>query len=177
MAASGMRLKDKQKLLSNNRLFEKTKNKFTGWLEQEFWCFEGFEMQYKGLEHKILIEEYLPSNRYIEIFCFNGIPKIYIDIRLEGKTRICTYNKDYSYSDLVLKEEDEEFMCNLEVDEILKQTVELSKELSKDFKFVRVDFMVNENKLYFEELTFSAYSGFSLMSEKWNRKLGGFLNI
>ena len=65
-------IKDKQKLLSKARLFEKTKNKFTGWLNQEFWCFEGFELQYRNLEHKILIEE-LTFSAYSEFSQLNFV--------------------------------------------------------------------------------------------------------
>ena len=170
-------IKNKQKLLQNKKLFEKLKNKFNGWLEQEFWVFEGFELNYKNLEHKIFIESYMPSFRYIQVFCFNGIPKIYADIQLENETKICTYNEDFSYSDLVLKKEDREFMQKFPADKILKQTFDLSKILAENFNFVRVDWIVFNNSLKFEELTFTPYSGFSEIEEKWNRKLGDFLNL
>ena len=183
-------IKDKEKFLSEKQVFEITKNKITGWLEQEFWVWEGFEMNYKGIKPKILIEPFMPAKRYIEIYCFNGIPQIYSDIQLENEVKICTYNKDFSYSDLILKKDDEKFMCKFSADNILKQAAELSKKLSHDFKFVRVDWFIpnceiqsntnskeKQNNLLFEELTFTPYSGFTLFDEKWNKKLGDFIEL
>ena len=174
-------IKDKNKFLSTKQAFEIAKRKITGWLEQEFWPWEGFELQYKGIEPKLLIEPFMPPNRYIEIYCFNGIPKIYLDIHLKNEVKICTYNEDFSYSDLVLKKEDKKYICKFSADEILKKTVKLSKKLSKDFKFVRVDWMMfeesNLNSLFFEELTFTPYSGFVMFEDKWNKKLGNWIKM
>ena len=169
-------IKDKQKFLNNKKAFKRAKEKFDGWLNQEFWCFEGFELNYKGIEHKIFIEQYLPSNRSIKIYCFNGSPKIYVDVHYGEELQACIFNEDFSYSDLRFSDEDEDFMYKFEVDDKLKQSNVIAKELSKDFEFVRVDLMVNENKLYFEELTFTPYSGFTMLDERWNKKMGEFFN-
>ena len=42
-------IKDKKEFLNTKSLFELVKRNITGWLEQEFWVFVGFELQYKGL--------------------------------------------------------------------------------------------------------------------------------
>ena len=68
-------------------------------------------------------------------------------------------------------------MQNFPADKILKQSIDLSKKLSKDFRFVRVDWMIHEGKLYFEELTFTPYSGFSAFDKKWNLKMGNWINL
>ena len=39
-------IKNKEEYLKNKRLFDITRRQITGWLEQEFWVWEGFEMQY-----------------------------------------------------------------------------------------------------------------------------------
>jgi len=135
-------VKDKNKFLADKQLYYNIRQKMTGWLEQEFWAFEGFEMQYKGLEPKIIIESYMPAERYIEIYCFNGVPKIYSDIQLGAEGKICTYNEDFSYSDLVLKEEDKRLMRRFSADDTLKLAGEFSKQLTKGFKFVRADWIV-----------------------------------
>ena len=51
----------------------------------------------------------------------------------------------------------------------------LSKGLSKDFNFVRVDWLIYNNRLYFNELTFTPYSGFIKFDKKWNRRLGDMM--
>ena len=42
-------IKNKEEFLNAKQLFEAVKNNITGWLEQEFWAFSGFEMQYATL--------------------------------------------------------------------------------------------------------------------------------
>ena len=185
-------IKDKKDFLNNKRLFDIVKRNITGWLEQEFFPWNGFEMQYAKLrrvklserekfqdamEPKLLIEPFMRENRLIEVYCFNGIPKVFADIHLDKGVRICTYNEDFSYADLVLKPEDKELMKEFPADEILKQSIDLSKKLSKDFRFVRVDWMIYQDKLYFEELTFTPYSGFSTFDKKWNLKTGSWIEI
>ena len=170
-------IKNKKDFLNNKRLFDIVKRNITGWLEQEFFPYEGFELQYKGMQPKLLIEPFMKENRLIEVYCFNGIPKVFADIHLDKGVRICTYNEDFSYADLVLKPEDKELMKEFPADEILKQSIDLSKKLSKDFRFVRVDWMIYQDKLYFEELTFTPYSGFSTFDKKWNLKMGNWINL
>ena len=170
-------IKNKSKLLANKKVSDTLRTKITGWLEQEFWMWEGFELNYKNLEHKILIEPYMPASRNIQIYFFNAVPQIFVDIQLKDKLKICTYNYDFSFSDLILKKDDKEFMQKFNADEILKQTLDLSKPLAEDFTFVRIDWIVFNNVINFEELTFTPYSGFMEIEKKWNRKLGSFLNL
>ena len=171
------RIKKKNEYLSNKRLIDITKNRITGWLIQEFWSFEGFEMNYRGIPPKILIEPFMKENSIIEIYCFNGIPQIYVYIKLEDGTKISIYNSDYTYSDFILKQEDKPYMAQIPVDEILKEAVLLSGKLSNGFKFVRVDWIIYQKNLYFEEMTFTPYSGFNDFGKKWEKKLGEWIEI
>ncbi len=175
-------VENKNDFLSNNQLFNTVKQNITGWLEEEFWCYEGFEMQYKGIVPKLLIEPYMleavckvPES--IEIFCFSGMPKIFVDIQIKDKHKICVYNEDFSYSDLVLRPQGKKLITEIPAGDLLKQAVKLSRTLSKEFKFVRVDYMIYKNKLYFEELTFTPYSGFTDFNKKWDLKLGNWIKI
>ena len=55
-----------------------------------------------------------------------------------------------------------------------------NKTLAKDFKFVRIDWMIYQNKLYFGEMTFTPNSGFIFFTENHNElqiKLGKMLNV
>ena len=76
-------IKNKEEFLKNKRLFDIVKRQMTGWLEQDYSFWGGFEMQYRGIEPKILIEPFIQAKRYIEIYCFNGIPKIYAASRVD----------------------------------------------------------------------------------------------
>ena len=64
-----------------------------------------------------------------------------------------------------------------EPNEYIKKAVSLSKILSKDFKLVRVDWMQYNNRLYFNEMTFTPFSGFFMLNNDWNNKLGSMLNL
>ena len=69
---------------------------------------------------------------------------------------------------------------SIEVDSLLKEAVLLSSKLAENFKLVRVDWIVYENKLYFNEMTFTPYSGFihfPIGYEHWDKKLGKMLNL
>jgi|GEM_PF-4505050 len=98
----------------------------TDWLEQEFWCFNGFEMQYKGLEPKILIEPLMRGKIYanpreIEIYCFSGQPKIYVNVRYQNRREITFYNEDFSIFDLMLNPDGKNRIIEKEADDILKK--------------------------------------------------------
>ena len=199
-------VKDKEKYLSIPRLIDITRRQITGWLSQEFWVFEGFEMQYatlrrtvssssisgervrlsegiandrtksevsclpdrkqcqeKGIEPKILIEPLIRDENNsncdeLNIYCFNSIPKICLKLYGAIDKAATLYDKNVQIVDDVPSMGDKKL--NIPADELVKQAYVLSKEISKDFKFVRVDWMIYQNKLYFEELTFTPYSGF-----------------
>ena len=132
----------------------------------------------KYIEPKILIEPLLREEintpvREIEVYCFNGIPKIINDRNADyeftfeiffvsDKVQLIPCNKNYIVSEKLKKK--------------LEQVIMLSKELTKDFNFVRVDWMFYNNKPYFQELTFTPYSGFNIFkNKKDDLKLGSLL--
>lgn len=172
---------NKNDFLQNKRLVETAKRRMTGWLEQEFWPWEGFEMNYQGIKPMLFIEPFMKEERLIEIYCFNGESKIIADIRLKDGIKICIYNENFTVSDLVLKDEDKKYITALEADSIVKEAKNLSNILAANnnepFKFVRVDWMVYNNKLHFEEMTFTPYSGFTNFGKKWNLKMGEWIKL
>ena len=65
-------------------------------------------------------------------------------------------------------------------DDKLKEAVELSKILANGFKLVRIDWIVDNNNLYFGEMTFTPQSGYIVFPkeyENWNLKLGKMLKL
>ena len=70
--------------------------------------------------------------------------------------------------------------CDAKPNELLSSAVKLSKKLAKDFKLVRIDWFINDDKLYFNEMTFTPYSGYFYFPEKyekWDYILGKMLNL
>ena len=175
-------IKDKNEFLKNKRLFELVKKNMTGWLEQDYSFWGGFEMQYHGIEPKILIEPLLRDEintapREIEVYCFNGKPKIFVSVRYAEKREICYYDENFNYIDLILHPDGNNEIKREKADDLINQTFDLSKQLSMKFAFVRIDWLIFQNKIYFNELTFTPYSGFIKFNKKWNLKLGSWINI
>ena len=153
----------------------------TGGLEQDYSLWGGFELQYKGIEPKILIEPFMrdetgTSYEEIHVYCFYAQPKYIVKVIEKTKNFITVYNEKLNITDDIFCSEEEK--QELEADKTIKQTFELSKILSKDFIFVRTDWSIYKNKPYFQELTFTPHSGFHYFTnKKYNLKLGKFINL
>ena len=173
-------IKNKKEYLNTPKLIEITKRQITGWLEQDYSLWGGFELNYRNIKPKILIEPLMRDNldvpcEEIEVYCFNSIPEFIVRIEKGNKSKTSLYDKNLNITDDVLSENDEKI--NKPADDILYQSFELSKKLSKAFNFVRVDWMIYQNKLYFEELTFTPFSGFHKLNKNFNVNLGKLINL
>ncbi len=174
------KIKDKEEFIKEEALFNYIKERFDGWMSQTFFPWAGFEMQYKGIEPKIIIEPILidEDKQYpieYEIYCFNERPKIYQKIEYSMPPKCSVYNEDYSESELRLNPE--YIKENEPAGERLKEAVELSKELAAGFKLVRVDWLLYRNQIYFNEMTFTPFSGFFAIDDKTNLKIGKMLKL
>ena len=167
-------IKNKEEYKKNKRLFEETKKQMTGWLEQEYWIWGGFELQYRNIEPKIIIEPLLNGAVDFELYYFNSNLKILRKIYNNGTDKISVY--DEKFNNINLKFMPKDILVNEPIDEMLIKAISLSFELAKDFKFIRIDWLNYENRLYFNEMTFTPFSGFCRFDKNWNKILGGFLN-
>ena len=154
-------IKDKEEFLKTPKLAEIVKHQIIGWLEQDYSFWGGFELNYHGIEPKILIEPLMRDNinkicEEIQIYCCSGIPQLIIKLYNEQEITIYDENLKISKNTLGFNEK----RIDIEADDLINQTFVLSKQLSKNFNFVRVDWLIFRNKIYFEELTFTPFSGF-----------------
>ena len=175
-------IKNKEEYLKNKRLVDITRRNITGWLEQEFWIWGGFELNYREIKPKILIEPLLRDEintvpREIEVYCFNSQPKIFVNVKYKHKREICYYDENFNFIDLLLHPDGNNEIIKENADDLLYRGSDLSSRLSKDFPFVRVDWLIYHNKLYFNELTFTPYSGFIKFDKNWNLKLGSWIDL
>jgi len=140
------------------------------------------EWEYKGIKPRIIVEKLMETtnennilNDY-KIFCFNGEPK-YIQTIFDRETEIKENWYDLNWN----PQEFRYFSTRSNIiskPKNLNVMIELSRKLSKDFKFVRVDLYEVDDKIYFGELTFRPYSGFMKWKPKgWDLKLGNELKI
>lgn len=172
----GAKIKNKREFLKNKTVFEHTQQKFDGWMEQTFFGFSAFELQYKDITPLLLVEPLLGHCENdvsfdIDIMCFNGIPKLY---------KIVDYTHGYEkiLFDTVDFREIEDKPQNTEIAELLTKVTDLSQILAQGFKLVRVDWFIVNNKIYFGEMTFTPHSGFFRFVDKTcDLKYGKMLKI
>lgn len=175
------KIKDKEKFLNDKNMYNSIKIIFSGWLKQAFFPWGGFEMQYKDIEPKLIIEPVLSdidnnTPEETEIYCFNGQPKFIQKIKYSFSTACTVFDEN-------LKETDFSFNKNyikthFEIDENLKETIKLSEKLADGFKLVRIDWLNYKNRIYFNEMTFTPFSGFfDFADKKIDKKLGDMLDL
>lgn len=174
------KIKNKENFLNTEALQKIVKRQFDGWMEQCFGFFGGFEMQYKNIDPQIIIEELLVFEKdefpiEIEVYCFNGEPKITQKIKYSEVREASVFDENLELMDFKFGEN--YVALNEVADEQIKKAVELSKILAKEFKLVRVDWLLKDNKIYFNEMTFTPFSGFYLLDDEWDLKFGSFLNL
>ena len=172
-------IKNKQEYLKNKKLIEITRRNITGWIEQDYSLLNGFELNYRGIVPKILIEPLMRNDidllgSEIQVYVFNSMPEFII--KLHNENQITIYDKNLNITEDLFGFREEKIKCS--ADELIKQAFDLSKELAKDFNFVRVDWLIYNNRLYFGELTFTPFSGFFKFKNRENNlKLGEMINL
>lgn len=150
--------------------------KFYDFCIQRNYAYNTYEMQYKDITPKIIIEEKLESYSGDEIndykfLCFDGEPHyIWIDVdrHTNHKRKIVDVNwnpqefKQYDYQEkMVQKPDDFELMMSL------------VRKLCCGFDHVRVDLYNVDGRVYFGEMTFTNGSGYEKISPaEWDYKLG-----
>jgi hypothetical protein len=153
------------------------------WLKKNyFWSSR--EYPYKNIKPRIICEELLVDEKQedlidYKILCFNGVPKclfLCLDRRSESGLKVDFYDLDwnplpferhYPRSGRIINKPD----C-------LDEMLELSRKLSKDIPFVRVDFYVVNGQIRFGELTFYPGSGFEEFTpESYDYLLGSWIDL
>lgn len=170
-------IKDKRKFDFNS-----AKQKLNKWLNEDFSNHFGYELHYKNIPHKILIEEFKSNEGHSDLtdykfYCFNGKP-IFCQVITDRNTgeKISHYDMDWNY-----RPEYDWFaygsIPNLPKPKHYEKMIEYAKILSKDFKLVRVDFYDIEDSVYLGELTFTPISGFQKYKNSNMDKILGKLLI
>ena len=155
------------------------KTKLAKWMNENFAFKCGCELHYRDIPPKITIEKYMQDEsgelRDYKFMCFNGaIELILLDSdRYSGHKRNI-YDKNWTlqaFSDFPNIKE------NIEAPKKLELMKTLAQALSKDFNFVRVDFYVVNDEIYFGEITFTPGSGTLKFPNYINLKLGKMIKL
>lgn len=151
------------------------------WLKENFYYVTG-EWVYKDIKPVILAEELLDENiRDYKFYCFNGEPKfLYISEGLTKKheeARMNFVTLDWEKTPFQRKDY-AEFEKLPPKPANLGEMIQIARNLSQPFPFVRVDLYSIKKETVFSELTFYPNGGFSTFYPiEWEYKIGGWLHI
>lgn len=130
------------------------------WISKKY-IREFIEPHYAEVSKRLICEKYLESEETIvdyKIHCLNGKPEFILLCKGRNKgLELNLYDVDWMKIDAI-KGKHKTFSTDAEPNN-LKKMLEISKILSKDFKFVRVDLYEVNGQVYFGELTFTPAGG------------------
>jgi len=137
------------------------------------------EKWYSAIEPKIIIEKLMldkgkiPKDYKFHVFNKSNKMFVMLDIdRFENHKRKI-YDEEWTDLELslIFPYSEKKFIRPKEFTKLK----EITKKLSEDFEYVRVDLFLINRKIYFGELTFGENSGFGRFSKKeWDEKFGNY---
>lgn len=143
-----------------------------------------FANYYYGVQPKVYVEELLEESDDYDVLCFHGEPKfIYVKtehfdngINREVGYPMSFYTTDWEYIDAKYK--GIPTRADIKSPAYLGEMLEVSRKLSKDFPFVRVDFFESAGKLYVAEFSFAPWAGLRAYEpESMDYEMGKWLDI
>ena len=161
---------------------KKAKERINKYLKREYY-YEHREWPYKNVKPRILVEKSISSNKQLmdyKIMCFNGNP-LYSFVctdRFNKSEGLAVTFFDLEWNKMPFKRHYRVDENVIEKPEKYNEMIELSKKLSEDIPFLRVDFYEVNGKIYFGELTFFPGGGLEEFTpEEWDYKLGSLIDL
>ena len=139
------------------------------------------EWPYYNVKPRIIVDEFLDDHRGKELIdykfmCFNGEPKLMYVTNKASKIYENFYDMDFHPVDA--SHGFERLVPEFEKPEQFELMKELASKLSENIPFVRIDFFLVDEHVYFGEYTFFDWAGFKLFTDiNWERKLGSWIKI
>lgn len=158
------------------------------WLKTNLYR-EGREWQYRDIPPKIIVERLLVDEEGAippdyKFHCFHGrIGAIQVDIDRHTNHRRNFYDVDWSRLPFTWS------VCagdrplwpqgrDMERPNVLPEMIEITERLAREFVYVRIDWYVVADKIYFGEVTFHHGGGDErIVPFEWDRKLGEKLRL
>ena len=140
-----------------------TKEKLDKWMNSNFAFEMGLELHYRDMKPKIIIEKYMDDGtgdlRDYKYTCFDGKPEfIWIDSDRHTEHKRNLYDLSWKQLDCKINSHYDTFPSP-EKPKKLAEMNKLAAQLSQGFPYVRVDFYIINEKIYFGEITFTSSSG------------------
>lgn len=130
-----------------------------------------FELFYNEIDPLIIAEKYIGTENQVpndyKFHCFkqlNGSIKVFVQVdvgRFSDNHCMAYFDEMWNMQPFGIDERKRNVKFNKPKN--LKKMLEISKKLSEDFDYVRVDLYEVEGKIYFGELTFTDGSGYDIL--------------
>lgn len=162
---------------------KEAKLKVDKWMNSNFAYSCGFELHYRDIKPKIIIEEYIDpskSNNEIQVWCFNNEIKFvsietnkYAENLMRG-----TFYLDGSPTEFEISPNHYKKVKKLYNKKAFYKAIELVKKLNIDTPYVRIDFIEWNDTVKFREITFTSGTGLSLIKPiQYNKILGEWIKL
>lgn len=151
---------------------KKAKKAFDFYIKRNF-AYTGFEMHYKDIKPKIIIEKYMgDSITDYKFLCFNGVPYFCrLDFDRFGNHMRNIYDIDWNLQSF--NKGNYQNKIGVKKPSKYNEMVEIVKKLSKGLDQVRVDLYLIDEKIYFGEMTFTNGNGVEkFYPEKYDEEIG-----
>lgn len=157
---------------------EEVRKQLNTWLKEDFSLFNA-EPHYHTISRKIICEKFIENELTdYKFFCANG--KILFYYIASGLLKQQDKTLTHYLPDDTLAPFQKPLYKNkiFEISPLLCTLKKLAETMAEDFHFVRVDFVVAGDQIYFSELTFSPSGGYNLHNpqEKFDQ-MGEMLDI
>lgn len=140
------------------------------------------EWAYYGLPYKIIAESLIHSTdgkaiKDYKFFCFEGEPKfLFVGTDRDTEVKFDFFDTDWNWIDV--RNGHENNPDRPKRPEHLEEMLDVARKLSADFPHVRVDLYEEEGKVYFGELTFYHFGGFTKFEpESYDYEFGKYFNV
>jgi len=134
--------------------------KLNNWMKEDFGKYN-LEFHYSSIKPRIICEKYLGGNMTdYKFFCFSGkMEFMYISEGLDHDDTATIAFFDSIGEPAKFRRSDYEVNVSATVPDEFQKLSSLSELLANEFPFVRVDWFVVENNIYFSEMTFVPCAG------------------
>ena len=158
---------------------EETKRKLNGYLNEKYGLATQ-ELHYLNIKPRIICEKYLcdESGKMpidYKIYCFNGRPEcILVCSEREKKLKLSYY--DLKWKRLNYEKKNWSSRVKIDKPKNLEKMLNIARQLSEEFEFVRVDLYNKDGEIIFGELTFTpACCCAPYYTKEGNEKLGDLI--
>ncbi|WP_105993030.1 ATP-grasp fold amidoligase family protein [Staphylococcus simulans] len=175
-----------QAIEKNKTNLTRAKRRFDAAMKDNYFKYSR-EWNYKNIKPKILVEEYLNLDDFVDykFFVFEGKVEFFGIIKnindsqgnqsLNSKINLYDTSLNRMSIDIKRNEFDDD---GFEFSEYLPEMIKVSEDLASKFPFCRVDFFVSKDKLYFGEMTFHPNGGQLVLYPLENEmKFGGKIHL